>query len=96
MMKKYKYLTPLDVESIQQTCADAAQKCGFPTNSKEYKRWVNCKLVSCEAIMRMHDKQLYMRIHPDWPKHLVPWTDELRHVKAQVFADIGARIRGEA
>lgn len=91
-MKKYKYLTQLDVESIQQTCADAAQKCGFPTNSKEYKRWVTCKLAACEAVKRMHAEQLGMAISVDWPKHIKPWTDELRHVKCQVFAEIGERI----
>ena len=94
-MKKLKYLTDTDIESIKQTCLDAAKKCGFPETSNEFQRWVTCKLISCNAVKRMHAEQLYLRIEPNWPKHIQPWTDELRHVKAQVFAEIGARIRGE-
>lgn len=91
-MKNYKYLTETDVAQIKQTCLDAAAKCHFPSESAEYKRWVTCKLASCEAVKRMHAEQLYMRIEPQWSKHVKPWTEELRHVKYQVFAEIGDRI----
>lgn len=91
-MKNYKYLTETDVAQIKQTCAHAADKCRFPQESAEYKRWVTGKLAGCEAVKRMHAEQLGMTISVDWPKHVKPWTDELRHVKCQVFAEIGERI----
>lgn len=37
----------------------------------------------------MHAEQLGLFIRVDWPKHVKPWTEELRHVKCQVFAEIG-------